>query len=100
MTYSDQKSEIFPRRLCSEVQLFDLCDLDSCSRKTGRFCSDSELLSRFEMIAEDELRTPDRFLFEENDDTETDEGDGNDEEDNEFAMDNFDGGEDDGRDDE
>lgn len=39
-------------RLCSEIQLFDLCELSSCGKKEGRFCTDSGLLARFEKIAE------------------------------------------------
>lgn len=54
-----------PQRLCSEIQLFDLCDLDSCNSRQGRFCTKGELLSRFEKIAEDELRSPEQFLAEE-----------------------------------
>lgn len=42
------------KRLCSEIQLFDLCELESCSYKTGTFCGNSDLLERFERIAEDE----------------------------------------------
>ena len=45
-----------PLRLCSEIQLFDLCDLDSCGFKDGRFCTHADLLSRFEAIAEQEDR--------------------------------------------
>lgn len=42
------------QRLCSEIQLFDLCELDSCRSRQGRFCTNQELLSRFEAIAEDD----------------------------------------------
>jgi len=80
-----------PNRLCSEIQLFDLCDLGTCYNKNGRFCTDPILLSKFEKIAEVEFRTPERFVSEENDDAETDD---NDEYDDEFAMENFEGGED------
>lgn len=46
------------QRLCSEIQLFDLCDLDRCGHKDGRFCTSEELLTRFERIAEkDDTRT-------------------------------------------
>ena len=45
-----------PLRLCSEIQLFDLCDLDSCGFKDGRFCTHADLLARFEAIAEQEDR--------------------------------------------
>jgi hypothetical protein len=39
-------------RLCNEIQLFDLCDLDACSSKEGRFCRNAELLSAFERISD------------------------------------------------
>lgn len=40
------------RRLCSEIQLFDLCDLDYCRQKDGRYCTNQEALERFEAIQE------------------------------------------------
>lgn len=50
------------QRLCSEIQLFDLCDLECCSHKQGRFCTRTELLARFEHIADEDevaqLRPP------------------------------------------
>jgi hypothetical protein len=73
---SEPKPDILPQRLCSEVQLFDLCDLDSCGRKNGRFCADPFLLDRFEKIAEEELRTPERYVSGEIDDAETTDSDG------------------------
>lgn len=51
-------------RLCSEIQLFDLCDLESCSHKEGRFCGNKELLARFENIAEVE-RPVEQYLTDE-----------------------------------
>ena len=84
MPDSDKTPDIPPQRLCSEVQLFDLCDLDSCRHKIGRFCSDPVLLSRFKKIADDELKSPERYVSEGPDDSETDDGDGYDEEDTEF----------------
>ena len=60
-----------PQRLCSEIKLFDLCDLDRCRYKTGRYCSNDELVSRFEKISEDEISPPQRYI-----DEELDEGDG------------------------
>ena len=45
------------RRLCSEIQLFDLCDLDSCSHKDGRYCTESKILERFEAIKEEDDRS-------------------------------------------
>jgi hypothetical protein len=41
------------QRLCSEIQLFDLCDLDSCRFKQSRFCTNEELLAKFESIKDD-----------------------------------------------
>jgi hypothetical protein len=44
------------RRLCSEIQLFDLCELERCHFKDGRFCTDPDMLARFEAAAEPEDR--------------------------------------------
>jgi hypothetical protein len=103
MTDSEPKPDNLPKRLCSEIQLFDLCDLYSCNHKSGRFCMDSVILGRFEKIAENELRTPERYISEEVD-AEADDGDGDyDEYDDgfdELAVENFEGGEDDGWEDE
>lgn len=83
-----------PQRLCSEVKLFDLCDLDSCGRKNGRFCADPFLVDRFEKIAEEELRTPERYVSDEFDDEAHDvDSDGYDDED---ALEGCDGAEDEG----
>lgn len=88
MTDNVLKRDNAPQRLCTEIQLFDLCDLTSCGFKSGRFCNNPELLLRFERIADQELRLPERFMDEEPDgDEETDddfynyeaEPDGNDE---------------------
>ena len=95
MPDSEPKPDNLPQRLCSEIQLFDLCDLDSCNRKRGSFCTDPALLGRFEKIAEDELRSPERYIS----DAEADDVDGDgydDEDDDEFTMENFEGGEEDG----
>lgn len=51
------------QRLCSEIQLFDLCDLDSCSFKVSRFCTNEELVSKFESIKDEDDRTT--LLYEE-----------------------------------
>jgi hypothetical protein len=61
MADSAQKSKILPNRLCSEIQLFDLCDLDSCRHKSGGFCTDTELIFKFEKISEDEIRQPEIY---------------------------------------
>jgi hypothetical protein len=99
MSGSEPNPDILPQRLCSEVQLFDLCDLDSCGRKNGRFCADPFLLDRFEKIAEEELRAPDRSVSEEIDDSDVDDSDG-DGYDDEAEMGNYEGVEDDGWEDE
>lgn len=91
MSDSESKSDVLPQRLCSEIQLFDLCDLSSCNHRNGRFCTDSDLLGRFEKIAEAELRAPERFSSDDGDE----EYDDDDAYDDEFSMDNSEGGEDD-----
>ncbi|HBG04214.1 MAG: hypothetical protein A2075_15845 [Geobacteraceae bacterium GWC2_58_44] len=53
------------QRLCSEIQLFDLCDLDVCSHKDGRFCTEAGILERFEAIKEEDERSPEQYLAEE-----------------------------------
>ncbi len=45
------------KRLCSEIQLFDLCDLEYCKHKVERFCENPELLARFEWIADEDHAT-------------------------------------------
>lgn len=62
------------RRLCSEIQLFDLCDLETCCQKDGRYCTNVEVLERFEAIKEEDERSPEQYLAEELDEDE--EGDG------------------------
>jgi len=52
------------QRLCSEIQLFDLCDLDACSQKDGRYCTNPEVLERFEAIKEEDERSPEQYLTE------------------------------------
>ncbi|MFZ4859633.1 MAG: hypothetical protein ACOYL3_24945 [Desulfuromonadaceae bacterium] len=95
MPDSDTTPDIPPQRLCGEIQLFDLCELDSCRYKTGRFCSDPVLLSRFEKIADAELRSSERYVFEEPDDPEADEDDydedGHDDADDRFEREHSDG---------
>ena len=59
-----------PPRLCSEIQLFDLCDRDVCAHKSGRFCTKSDILVQFEAIKEEDDRSPEQFLAEELDDAE------------------------------
>jgi len=55
---SPEKSTASVQRLCSEIQLFDLCDLDGCHLRKGRFCSNEDLLNKFESIKEED-ETPD-----------------------------------------
>lgn len=65
------------RRLCSEIQLFDLCDLDTCCQKDGRFCTNEEVLQRFEAIKEEDERSPQQYLSEdldEDEDVESEDG--------------------------
>jgi len=52
------------QRLCSEIQLFDLCDLEACGHKDGRFCTKGEILERFEAIKEEDERSPEQYLTE------------------------------------
>jgi len=53
----DQSRPVTPvDRLCSEIQLFDLCDLDSCGQRKERFCTNELLLQKFEAIKEEDDR--------------------------------------------
>ena len=55
-----------PLRLCSEIQLFDLCERNKCEFKKGRFCTDGDILARFEAISDDEdANSADLFLADE-----------------------------------
>jgi hypothetical protein len=45
------------QRLCNEIQLFDLCDLEVCTFKEGKFCTNAEHLAAFEQIADAEVRS-------------------------------------------
>lgn len=58
-----------PRRLCSEIQLFDLCELERCHFRDGRYCTDPEMLARFEAAAEPEDRPSYRFDESEEDES-------------------------------
>ena len=56
-------------RLCSEIQLFDLCDLDACRFKKGRFCTNVDLKEQFEKISEeDDFGSSALYVEHENDD--------------------------------
>jgi hypothetical protein len=62
-----------PQRLCSEIQLFDLCDRDDCQFKKGRFCANQDILARFEAISDDEdANSTEQFLVDEMDEMEED----------------------------
>ncbi len=66
-------NEDTPRRLCSEIQLFDLCMKKSCNRKDGRYCTDNAILDRFEAIRDDEdANLEDQYLTDEMDELEED----------------------------
>jgi hypothetical protein len=45
----EEEIELVPR-LCNEIQLFDLCEIDPsrCSFRDGRFCTDIDMLRAFE----------------------------------------------------
>jgi hypothetical protein len=74
-------------RLCSEIQLFDLCEEERCSYKSQKFCTKGELLSRFEiLLAKEDDRTPEQYLAEELDDVE---GEGDMAYDEAFAVDEY-----------
>ena len=82
-------------RLCSEIQLFDLCEEEACDHKTGKFCNKGELLTRFETIlAKEDERSPEQYLAEELDEVE---GEGDLAYDEAFAVDEY---EDEGEDEE
>jgi len=70
-----------PQRLCSEIQLFDLCSDEKCTKKNGRYCTDEVLLKKFEAISLEEDFSSDQFLDNEPEDAgddEEDSGSGND----------------------
>lgn len=60
------------QRLCNEIQLFDLCELEKCGHKQGLFCTSRELLDRFEAIAEEDERPVSGFISDEPDDGDED----------------------------
>jgi hypothetical protein len=65
------------QRLCNEIQLFDLCELEKCCNKQGLFCTSEELLNRFEAIAEEDERPPAAsFIDDELDDGDETDDDG------------------------
>ena len=68
-----EKKEQKSPRLCSEIQLFDICEKENCGHREGRYCSDPQTLSRFEAILAEDDPSPEQFLLDEQD--ELDEGD-------------------------
>jgi hypothetical protein len=60
-------------RLCSEIQLFDLCDLDECGHKKSRYCTNEQLVKMFESIKEEDDRQI--LLYDENELEDDDESD-------------------------
>ncbi len=65
------EKEANPRRLCSEIQLFDLCSKDVCGHKDGRYCTKGDILAKFEAIMdEDDRRSPEQFMADELDEVE------------------------------
>lgn len=69
MTEEQEQPGTAVDRLCSEIQLFDLCDLDRCGYKKDRFCSNQLLLDKFEAIREEDDR---QMLLYDDDDLEDD----------------------------
>jgi len=85
---TDEAAEILSpatQRLCSEIQLFDLCDRDECRFKSSRFCTNEELLSKFELIKEEDERNT--LLYEEDEDRDIDSGSDFDDSDDSFEDD-------------
>jgi hypothetical protein len=62
-----------PRRLCNEIQLFDLCAKNKCDTKDGRFCTDENLLARFEAISGEDDFPPEQYLADDAGEDEDDE---------------------------
>lgn len=58
------------QRLCNEIQLFDLCDLEKCSFKVERFCTNAELLEDFERISDAEVVRPGVYVSEDSEECE------------------------------
>ena len=68
---NDQAKEPSTPRLCSEIQLFDLCAKDVCGHKDGRYCTKGDILARFEAVLDgDDGRSPEQFMADELDEVE------------------------------
>ena len=55
-------SDEFPKRLCNEIKLFNLCSLNDCKNKDAKFCTDQNLLLIFNNICnqdEDQIEVMD-----------------------------------------
>ncbi len=75
------------QRLCNEIQLFDLCELEKCGHKKGLYCTSTELLNRFEAIAEEEERpAASGYVCEEDDDALGSDDDGYDDTDDDVQF--------------
>ncbi len=89
--------ELKTKRLCSEIQLFDLCSKDTCKLKNGRFCTDDALLAKFEAISEEDVLRDqlidDSDDYDDSDDTDHDDDSDETDYDN-GCFDDFDGEED------
>ena len=87
--------EEYPKRLCSEIQLSDICTKTSCAHKDGRYCIDGDILAKFEAISDDEdTGSNDLFLADEieemeEDDLSYDEGVGMDQDEEDFEDEDF-----------
>lgn len=75
------------RRLCSEIKLFELCEKGACAHREGNFCTDPDMLDRFERIADDDR--PIECYPEEGEESE--EGDGESGYGDAFGGDEYDG---------
>lgn len=76
-----------PQRLCSEIQLFDLCEKESCDYKSDKFCTQGDLLAKFEtVLAKEDDRSAAQYLAEELDEVE---GEGDMAYDEAFAVDEY-----------
>ncbi|MEI8354612.1 MAG: hypothetical protein WCG31_00700 [Deltaproteobacteria bacterium] len=62
--------ENLPRRLCSEIKLFDLCTKNLCGSKDGRFCLDKGILAKFETISEEDIDYTEQLMIDEAEDFE------------------------------
>ncbi len=59
--------ELKLKRLCSEIQLFDLCSKDECEHKDGRYCGNIGMVAKFEAINEPDEHLQDQFITDEED---------------------------------